>query len=268
MPQELSVMGPSAAAAEPDALPSETETAGGGADAGPGGIGTENASAGIDGPESSKRAGNTPPPEVSSDYQPREAAGRPEQGGYQAEIAAGAGLLVEVALRLDDPVAALEEGVEALAEALAQRDLAVQEQHRLERAVENQREARQAEFQQAYRHARLHRVGELVDLGYSLDQAVAITTANEAEIRQRAASAGRDPAEIIYRYALMHGYQPRRTNPSSQAGEIARDVGSEPRMGVPPRNSPSVLAGLAIMSDTDFAEATRGDRWQRLLRSN
>jgi hypothetical protein len=183
-----------------------------------------------------------------------------------AEIAASVELLAQVALQQDDPVAALEEGAEVLAQMLAERDLAAQERHWAEEAARDRQEVLQVEFQQAYRHARLHRVGELVDLGYSLDQAVVVTNANEADIRQRALAAGRDPAEVILRYAVLHGYRPQRSAPparpeagrrSAMATGGARDLAER---------RPTTLESLAAMSDSDFAKATSGDKWQRLLR--
>jgi hypothetical protein len=184
------------------------------------------------------------PPEVES-----------ENGGPDAEMAGAIETLVRVALEMDDPVAALEEGMESLAEALAARDLAQQE---WQQAAEELWVDRQA----AYRHARFHRVNELIDVGYGLDQAVAVTNANEAEIRERAAAAGSDPMEAIYRYAVLNGYQGYRSMPS-MAGLRSRSTAEEPdAAGDDPSHHLAALAGL---SDEAFAEATKGDRWQKLL---
>jgi hypothetical protein len=168
------------------------------------------------------------------------------------EIAGAIETLVRVALEMDDPVAALEEGAESLAEALTARDVA--EEERRQAAGE-----RWADQQSAYQHARFHRVSELVDVGYSLDQAVAITNANEMEIRARAAAEGADPMDAIYRYAVLNGYQGR----SAPSQRRSAPVGYGGKSGDPI----SELADLAELNDEAFAEATRGDRWRMLMRS-
>jgi hypothetical protein len=178
-----------------------------------------------------------------------------EDVGPDAEMAGAVEALVRVALEMDDPVAALEEGMESLAEALAARDLAQQE---WQQAAEELWVDRQA----AYRHARFHRVNELIDVGYGLDQAVAVTNANEAEIRARAAAAGSDPMEAIYRYAVLNGYQGHRSMRPIAERQSRSIAGGAGAAGDDP---PHHLAALARLSDEAFAEATKGDRWQKLL---
>ena len=170
-----------------------------------------------------------------------------ESVGPDEEVAGAIETLVRIALEMDDPVAALEEGAESLAEALAARDVAEQE---WQQAAEEHWVDQQA----AYRHARFHRVNELIDAGYGLDQAVAITNANEMEIRARAAEAGSDPMDAIYRYAVLNGYQGGLMQP---AGVSEPGVGSD--------EADRRLTALVGLSDEAFAEATKGDRWQRLL---
>ena len=172
------------------------------------------------------------------------------------EIAGAIETLVRVALDMDDPVTALDEGMESLAEALAARD-----------AAERERQQAAAELwvdrQAAYRHARFHRVSELIDAGYGLDQAVAITNANDAEIRARAAEAGSDPMETIYRYAVLNGYSGHHaTPPIAEPQSRSRAVNPSGASADPTHH----LAALARLSDEAFAEATKGDRWQKLLR--
>jgi hypothetical protein len=142
--------------------------------------------------------------------------------------------LVQVALEEDDPVTALDDGAEALAEALAQRDLA-------EEIYAREAEERRADDVGAYRHARLHRVSELIDLGYQLDEAIGITKANEAEVRTRAEATGRDAMDVIYEYAVRNGYR------------SAARQGTEHRSGTDRAIEP--MEALAAMSDEAFAEA-------------
>lgn len=178
----------------------------------------------------------------------------------EPELASAVNALAQVALQMDDPVQALEDGVEALAEALVERQIAAQQREDQQRSLEQQRETNLAELQDAYRHARLHRVGELVDVGYSLDQAIAITNANAAEIHQRSQAAGRDPNAVIYEYAVRHGYQPRSMREKVSSPQ-------ERRRTLPaPTRSQTVLEKLAGLSDEAFAQATQGDRWERLLK--
>lgn len=172
-----------------------------------------------------------------------------DQGGG---IADAVNALVGISLEMDDPVKALEDGAESLAEALAARDIAAQEQRRVT-------QERWIDEQAACRHARFHRVAELMDVGYALDQAVAITNANEADIRARAAAAGRDPMEAIYRYAMLNGYRgvpPERQRPTTHN----RPAGTNVRGG-----HSSTMEALAQLSDEAFEEATSGERWQRLM---
>lgn len=175
----------------------------------------------------------------------------------EPELASAVNALAQVALQMDDPVQALEDGVDALAEALVERQLAVHQEREQDQLLRQQQEAGLADLREAYRHARLHRVGELVDVGYSMDQAVAITDANEAEIRQRSQAAGRDPNAVIYEYAIRNGYRPRLMQ------EKVRRSAAVPAR----RSTTTALERLASLSDNDFAEATRGDRWERLLRA-
>ena len=139
----------------------------------------------------------------------------------------------------------------SLAEALVARDTAAQDHARVVRQ-------QAADEQAAYRHARFHRVSELIDLGYGLDQAVAIANANEAEVRARAAATGRNPIEPIYQYAVLNGYRPLRSDrPSPHGGGPApQRAGGEG----------SILKALSDLGEAAFAEATKGDRWEALMR--
>lgn len=171
------------------------------------------------------------------------------------EIGNAVGTLVDIALQMDDPVAALDDGADSLAEALAIRDVARREWMRATRD-------RLTDEQAACHHARLHRVGELMDVGYGLDQAIAITNANEADIRARALATGRNPMEPIYQYAVLNGY--RRSRQPLTRSMDDRAPWTMGRSSVDD-DSPAIEA-LTQMSDRDFAEATRGDKWRKLMR--
>jgi hypothetical protein len=176
--------------------------------------------------------------------------------GPDEEIAGAIETLVRVALEMDDPVAALEEGTETLAEALTERDAAAQARFEAARKQHIDQQA-------AYRHARFHRVSELIDIGYGVDDAIGITNANEADIRARALAMGRDPMDPIYEYAVRNGYRGLHLSGKRLPNDQEHLPGPRMEDGVNRSNS---LAMLVQLNDEAFAEATKGDRWQRLMR--
>ncbi len=150
----------------------------------------------------------------------------------------------------------------------------------------------QPDFIDAYRHARQARLGELSALGYSADEAAAITFDNELEVIRNAYATGRNPAQVIYDYALQRGY-------SGSAGALRMPDAGQSHAAAP-RQAPGgmsevekvalaargqrgakslssagggalgalTLEALAGLTDDEFAEATKGERWQRLLRGS
>lgn len=203
-------------------------------------------------------AGETASPEtVQEAGQPSEpASGTCAMAEADSTLDVALNALITLAQEADDPVAALEDGIDSLADAL------VAENHATQAHAQAERE-RHVEQESAYRYARLHRIGELTELGYGLDQAVAIADSDEAEVWGRAAAAGRDPLELIYSYAVLNGYQaepPAAPRPAGR-GTAADNEGRRHMDG-----APSSLAALARLSDEAFAEATAGERWERLMR--
>jgi hypothetical protein len=144
------------------------------------------------------------------------------------------------------------------------------------------------DFLDAYQHARQARLGELVALGYTPQEALGITFDNELEVIRNAYANGRNPAEIIYSYAAQHGYRGvRAVGPAHDRGGGSMDRGPVPSeaekiaiaaRGQAASKSLSAAAGgstgtltleaLAGMSDEEFAEATKGDRWHKLLKGS
>ena len=140
------------------------------------------------------------------------------------------------------------------------------------------------DFLAAYQHAREARVSELCALGYAPQEAVAITFDNEAEIISNSFAAGHNPAQVIYDYAQRHGYRggpgpvqhgtkaaPGSAPAMSEAEKVAlaaRGQAASKSLSNAGGGSAGTLTleALAGMSDEEFAEATRGDRWQKLLR--
>src|SRR5688572_21938537 len=142
------------------------------------------------------------------------------------------------------------------------------------------------DFLAAYQHARQARVSELCALGYAQEEALAITFDNEAEIIGNAYASGHNPAQLIYDYAQRHGYRgglagrsvqrtadvaPRSAPAMSEAEKVAlaaRGQATSKSLSNAGGGSTGTLTleALAGMSDEEFAEATKGDRWQKLLR--
>lgn len=142
----------------------------------------------------------------------------------------------------------------------------------------------QPDFLAAYQHARQARVSELCALGYAPREALEITFDNELEVIRNAYANGRNPALVIYDYARRHGYRsgdpaglPNGT-PATSAGRgtmteaekialAARGQAASKSLSIAGGGSTGTLTleALASMSDEEFAEATKGDRWQRLL---
>jgi hypothetical protein len=142
------------------------------------------------------------------------------------------------------------------------------------------------DFLAAYQHARTARVTELRALGYAPQEALAITFENEAEIIENAFARGQNPAWVIYDYAQRRGFhggpsaepdpgpsrpEPRPISAMSEAEKVARAArGQAASKSLSNAGGGSTgtltLEALAGMSDDEFAEATKGDRWQKLLR--
>lgn len=151
--------------------------------------------------------------------------------------------------------------------------------------------AARPDFMDAYRHAREARIAELSALGYGADEAVTITFDNELELIRNAYATGRNPAQVIYDFAMQRGYRaanaagPRLgARPQTPVGgpvEGRRTITEAEKIALAARGQAGAkslssmgggstgtlsLEALAGMSDEEFAETTKGDRWQRLLR--
>ena len=138
------------------------------------------------------------------------------------------------------------------------------------------------DFLAAYEHARQARVSELCALGYTPQEALEITFDNELEVIQNAYANGRNPAEVIYDYAQRRGYGGAV---SSGAPAVRANLGAmseAERVALAARGQAAskslstagggstgalTLEALASMSDEEFTEATKGDRWHKLLKN-
>lgn len=179
------------------------------------------------------------------------------------------------------PASPLEESPAPYPDAQADAQFRTQLMHSVRDAMRER-----PDFMAAYQHARQARVSELCALGYAPQDAFAIAFENEAEIINNAYASGRNPAQIIYDYAQRHGYRGSSNGPRRDPGEIAPGRGvamsEAEKVALAARGQAAskslsaagggatgtlTLEALAGMSDDEFAEATRGDRWQKLLKS-
>lgn len=183
--------------------------------------------------------------------------------------------------RLRDDAPAQMPISEAEAQAQAQAQAGAQFRTQLMHSVRDVMRAR-PDFLAAYEHARQARVAELRALGYAPAEALAITFDNETEIIGNAYANGQNPAEVIYSYAQRHGYRggpvqrvaslaPRSAPMMSEAEKVAlaaRGQAASKSLSNAGGGSTGTLTleALAGISDEEFAEATKGDRWQKLLR--
>lgn len=138
------------------------------------------------------------------------------------------------------------------------------------------------DFLNAYQHARQARVSELLALGYAPQEALGITFDNELEVIRNAYATGRNPAQVIYDYARQRGFGAAPAHDQSVGDGGHRPVMTEAeKVALAARGQASskslstagggstgtlTLEALAGMSDEEFAEATKGDRWQKLLK--
>jgi len=141
------------------------------------------------------------------------------------------------------------------------------------------------DFIAAYQHARQARVSELMALGYAPQEALGITFDNELEIIRNAYAKGTNPAQVIYDYARRRGYrggeQIDARNGAAASSTYAAVPSAAERVALAARGQAAskslsaagggstgslTLEALAGMSDEEFAEATKGERWQKLLK--
>ncbi|MFO0454266.1 MAG: hypothetical protein ACK52I_37390 [Pseudomonadota bacterium] len=135
--------------------------------------------------------------------------------------------------------------------------------------------ALEAEFQQAkpdyhdaLRYMLDSRSREFQALGMSADQA---RYQAQQEMMQGAlvnASRGMNPAEIAYRLAEARGYRPQTAAPTAddRMKMQAKGIAASKSLGNGPAAGGKIGAeALLSMSDDEFAEATKGNNWRKLM---
>lgn len=133
-------------------------------------------------------------------------------------------------------------------------------------------EAETPDFKDAYQHVVKSRIEELQAMGYPPQQAVQIAHANEAEMVAMALNQGANPAERIYALAKVRGYTAKPAKQATptpaekletvQKGQqAARSLSNAPGSA----SKPGSLEALLEMSDEEFDEATKGNKWPKLF---
>lgn len=125
------------------------------------------------------------------------------------------------------------------------------------------------DYQDAVRFMRQQRANEFQAMGADPQSALNQATHEMIEGALLNAQAGRNPAQVAYRMAELRGYRPKPQGIAEGAEKLqnqqrgvaaARTIGS----GGSTAGKLSVNA-LATMSDEDFAEATKGRNWEKLM---
>ena len=127
--------------------------------------------------------------------------------------------------------------------------------------------ARQPDYQNAIQHMHQLRTRELQVLGMDEFAAEQKSAAELREFAYITAAQGRSPAEIAYNLAKARGYNPTPTQDPQQRIQTAqRGTAAAASLGGGSSTSGGVSARqLLAMSDDEFAAATSGDKWRKLM---
>lgn len=186
----------------------------------------------------------------------------------------------------EDPAAYLRHQNEQLAAQLAelkggadQQQQAAQQQQHYEQfrnhfqGLEAEFARTHADYYDAIGYLRDSRAQELARFGYSPEQIQGALTWEAHQLAQNALAAGQQPAEAFYEIAKTRGY---KANENGEQGkgkgdevaklqELAKNKERAGGMGPGSGDEGEVtLARLAEMSEEEFEEATKGDRWRAL----
>lgn len=132
--------------------------------------------------------------------------------------------------------------------------------------LEREYVAKQPDYYEAQKHLVEAWKAEARAAGYDESGAVAARTIETIQI---AARTNKNPAEIAYALAKVRGYAgPQAPKPQPDLAAIARgqEAARSPSAiaGTPQSGTPSIQA-LLDMSDEDFAAATDGNKWRKIM---
>lgn len=122
------------------------------------------------------------------------------------------------------------------------------------------------DYQEAVSFMLASRTREFEALGNDAMTAQQLAAQEMAQGALMNAAQGRNPAEIAYRLAKARGYTPKGSDPAAKLQTQQRGVAASKSLGSggATKGSTSVEA-LLSMSDEDFAAATKGGKWEKLL---
>lgn len=170
--------------------------------------------------------------------------------------------------RIDQKIQALEhQQAQTLAERQQQQQLAqlttVAQAHVQGFAAQN------PDYFDALQHVRGMRAAQYRAMGLSEEQVIAQIGHDELAFANTALQNRRNIAESLYEFAKASGYAPKAAErkPSEMLAAEAKGVAAAKSLGTGGGGSTGMpsLEALATMSDEEFAQATRGDNWRRLM---
>lgn len=121
----------------------------------------------------------------------------------------------------------------------------------------------QPDYPEAIKFAKEARISEYKAMGLSADQARQRLSNDEHELVQWAFQSGENPAKAAFDWAVARGYVPaqKKLEMQREGQGASTPTGSGGRSG----GAPS-LESLLKMDSKDFAKATAGDNWEKLLK--
>lgn len=124
------------------------------------------------------------------------------------------------------------------------------------------------DFDDAYKYFAEGRIAEFVALGHSQEEAVRIAIDDEIEFASRLLSMGKNPAEVIYKFAESRGYKkPQKKTSNLQIAEekinmLEKGVkSSKVASGQPTSKGELTLEALAEMDEDEFLK-----NWDKLMK--
>jgi len=131
----------------------------------------------------------------------------------------------------------------------------------------------QPEFFDAYSHLVNGRVAELQLIGHAPEMVAQIVAAEEKMIINTALAQGKDPYQSIYDVAKLRGFSKAASVETPKADDATKIVAMQKAEKATKTlsNAPGAasstptLDALANMSEDEFAEATAGKNWRKLL---
>lgn len=133
------------------------------------------------------------------------------------------------------------------------------------RAAEQSFIATRPDYQKALDYYTESRIRELAAFGLDTDQARAQVGQEMLSGALQHAAQGRNPAELAYKLAEARGYRPQATTADKIQAQ-QRGVAAAKTLGSGGATGGAISArALLEMSDDDFAEATKGGKWEKLM---